>query len=284
MGIFMEKKYVFLDVDGTLVNFKSQIPDTAVEALKAAQKNGHKMIIATGRQKSQIYPWLLEKINFDGILASSGAYIELDGKVVFSSRPTKEKLNLVIDFFHRNNIPYCLQSANALYAEEKCYYEIVDFMRKRGSSESVIDSVLGGAVFTDNPKSLHNGGCCDIEKIAYYNSPLSLGEVRSELGDYYYVVGYSLGKEGSSYHGEITFDGLHKGTGVQKFMEAVGSSIENSIAIGDSGNDLEMIKCAGFGVAMGNASKDIKDAADLVTTDIDDDGIYNAFKSMGLIN
>lgn len=280
----MKRKYVFLDVDGTLVNFKSQIPDTAVEALKAAQKNGHKMIIATGRQKSQIYPWLFERVNFDGIMASSGAYIELEGKVIFASRPTKEKFDFVIDFFHENNIPFCLQSANALYAEEDCYYKIVDFMRKRGSSESVIESVLGGAIFIDNPKDLHSNGTCSIEKLAYYNSPLNLERVRQRLGGYYYVVGYSLGQEGSTYHGEITFDGVHKGVGIKKFMESVGVPLEDSIAVGDSGNDLEMIRCAGFGVAMGNASGDIKDAADFVTTDIDSDGIYNAFKHLGLID
>ena len=69
----LSKKYVFLDVDGTLVDFKSRVADSAVSALKQARNNGHKMIIATGRQKSQIYPWLLEKVQFDGIMASSGA-------------------------------------------------------------------------------------------------------------------------------------------------------------------------------------------------------------------
>ena len=66
-------------------------------------------------------------------------------------------------------------------------------------------------------------------------------------------------------------------------MTAVGAPMKNSIAVGDSGNDLEMIKAAGVGVCMGNGSDDVKAAADLVTTDVNDDGIYNAFVKLGLI-
>ena len=76
----MENKYVFLDVDGTLVNFKAEVPPSAVEAMKKAQSNGHKMILATGRQKSQIYKFLTDAVDFDGIVASSAAYIEIGGK------------------------------------------------------------------------------------------------------------------------------------------------------------------------------------------------------------
>lgn len=274
----MNTKYVFLDVDGTLVNFKSQIPASTVDALKKAQKNGHKMIICTGRQKSQIYPSLLSAVDFDGIVASSAAYIELDGKPIFESRPTQEKLDLIIDFFQSNNIPYCLQTTHAIYLEEHCLQKIKDFMKERGSSDVLIESVVGNVVFTDNPKA-----CDCVEKISYYNAPYDLDEVRARLGDYFHVVGYSLGAEGASFHGEITFEGITKATGIKKFMAAVGADVCDSIAVGDSENDLEMLRYAGYSVCMGNGSTEAKAAADLVTTDIDNDGIYNAFVKIGLI-
>ena len=59
--------------------------------------------------------------------------------------------------------------------------------------------------------------------------------------------------------------------------------MEHSIGIGDSLNDTELIKAAAVGIAMGNASKEIKELADYITTDVDKDGIYNAFKHFNII-
>ena len=77
--------------------------------------------------------------------------------------------------------------------------------------------------------------------------------------------------------------GVNKGTAIERFMEYIGAPISDSIAFGDSGNDLEMMNCAGIAVAMGNATNAIKEAADYVTSDVDKDGIYNAFVYLGLI-
>lgn len=274
----MNTKYVFLDVDGTLVNFNGEVPESTIRALTEAQKNGHKMVLCTGRQKSQIYPSLIENIKFDGIIASAGAYIELDGKIVFASRPTKEKLDFIIDFFEDNDIPFCLQTDHAIYLREANLKRICDFMKERGSTDALINSVIGNVVFTDNPKD-----CSYVEKIAYYNSPFDIDEVRRILGDYFHVVGYSLGKVGNASYGEITFAGINKATGIKKFMETVDAPISDSIAVGDSENDLEMLEFAGISVCMGNGYDKAKARADFITTDIDDDGIYNAFKHLNLI-
>ena len=66
-------------------------------------------------------------------------------------------------------------------------------------------------------------------------------------------------------------------------IEHLGVSREDTIAFGDGPNDFEMIEFAGIGVAMGNASEDLKEKADMVTTAIDKDGIFNGMKELGLI-
>ena len=60
-------------------------------------------------------------------------------------------------------------------------------------------------------------------------------------------------------------------------------SIEDTIALGDSTNDLAMIEHAQIGVAMGNASEELKEKADYITKDVDDDGLYHAFQMLHLI-
>lgn len=275
----MNAKYVFLDVDGTLVNFRGELPASAEQAIKEAQKNGHKMILATGRQKSQIYPWLLEKIPFDGIVASSGAYIEQKGNVIFASRPTPEKLAFIINYFRRTRTPYCLQTSHALIAEQWCADQTAQFLRDIGNSAELVKSLFANTIITDKPEERD-----DIEKLAYYNSPFDMDTVKEALGDYFYVAGYSLGGgDNTTHHGEITFEGVNKAVGIQKYMDYVNVPVSESIAVGDSGNDLEMLEFAGISVAMGNASSEAKAVAKLITTGIDKDGIRNAFKKLGLI-
>ena len=75
-----------------------------------------------------------------------------------------------------------------------------------------------------------------------------------------------------------------KAKGLAKFMERYGLRPGETMAFGDGENDIDMIRFAGIGVAMGNAIKNLKSAADYITTDIDDDGIANALQHFGLID
>jgi hydroxymethylpyrimidine pyrophosphatase-like HAD family hydrolase len=82
---------------------------------------------------------------------------------------------------------------------------------------------------------------------------------------------------------DIVARGVDKSVGIDKFGEYFGFSIDETMAIGDGGNDVSMIRHAGTGVAMGNADEDVKRAADYVTTSVDDDGVGNALRHFGVI-
>ena len=70
---------------------------------------------------------------------------------------------------------------------------------------------------------------------------------------------------------------------MERYLKAVGIAREDSIAVGDGPNDLQMMEYAGIGIAMGNAREEVKERADMVTSSIDDDGIYRAFETLGLL-
>lgn len=82
---------------------------------------------------------------------------------------------------------------------------------------------------------------------------------------------------------DITAQGVTKAAGVKKMMEHLGIDMSQSVAFGDGGNDVPMLKEAAVGVAMGNADDSVKKEADYVTTSVDDDGIKNALIALGII-
>ncbi|MBE6583454.1 MAG: HAD family hydrolase [Ruminococcaceae bacterium] len=277
----MNTKYLFLDIDGTLVGYDSKMPESALAALNAAQKNGHKVIIASGRSRSIIYPDLLAAVDFDGIIASGGACVVCNGEVIFRSTITGDTFRGIVDYFRREGIRFIVQSSEASYGEPDFRTIMIPAMIKSGYSKDLIDKSFSDVITVDDILSVP-----DVEKFSYYLSPLSPKQISDDNDGKFYVTDFSVGKAAENselFFGEMNMAGVNKATAIERYMAHVGAPISDSIAFGDSGNDLEMMKFAGFSVAMGNATQPIKDAADMITDDVDKDGIYNAFVKLGLI-
>ena len=275
----MKTKYVFLDIDGTLVGYDSKIPDSALRALKLAQANGHKMIICSGRPFYMLYPELLEAVQFDGMVTSCGACVLVDGEVIYESRIEGEALYTLIDYCRREGIRYLLQAKDNAYCERDFEEIVLPGMIAAGFNEKVVNQAYGTRTLVEDVKKIKGA-----QKLSYFCSPYSPEKISADLDEKYYVVDFSVGEsDKSSSFGEINNRNATKATGIEQYIAHVGGSIEDTIAIGDSGNDLEMINLAHVSVAMGNATEQIKAAADIITTDVDKDGIYNAFLKLGLI-
>lgn len=64
-------KIIFLDVDGTLVDYENKLPASAVTAIRQARSNGHRVYICTGRSRAEVYPELWD-IGLDGMIGGNG--------------------------------------------------------------------------------------------------------------------------------------------------------------------------------------------------------------------
>ena len=84
-------------------------------------------------------------------------------------------------------------------------------------------------------------------------------------------------------HGDLSPKGITKKHAIDVLLKHLGRDAEDTIAFGDAKIDISMFELCGYSVAMGNAGKETKEAADYITTDVNDDGIYNAFKHLNLI-
>ena len=83
-------KIIFLDVDGTLVDYENRLPASAVRAIRQARSSGHRVYICTGRSRAEVYPQLWE-IGLDGMIGGNGSYVEDHGHVVMHRLITLEQ-------------------------------------------------------------------------------------------------------------------------------------------------------------------------------------------------
>ena len=274
----MNKKVVFLDMDGTLILPDGTMPESAREALRRARANGHEMVICTGRSTTQIEPVLKENADlFDGCVAAAGAQVSRGGETIWHDCMSPEMAKKLVDFFRAHNVTYFLQADSGVYAEPASLQAIVNAFKALGRTEIDVEEIFGYTVLDEHPENVPY-----IEKCCYFECPHPADVVQRELGPDFYVIDSSY-KVTRFCDGEINKAGVNKATGMEKYLEAAGVPHEDCIAFGDGPNDLEMIQYAALGVCMGNGTDRLKALADRICGRIDEDGIYNEFQALGLI-
>ena len=278
----MSKKVIFFDIDGTLINFGGEFPESAQEALRLAKAKGHKIILCTGRSLCQIENRLLE-VGFDGIVSAAGANVSYEGKEIFVNHMTEAQLSTLLDFMESNEMIYMLQCTDKIVGTTKCFEAMHENFKERmkGEVPKNISKIFESEYIDDNLKE-NIKHYKNAEKICYYKAGFSLEQIKEMLGEDFYITAMSFKNENES-SGEIAVGGITKAVGMEKLVEYLGITREDTIAFGDGPNDFEMIEYAGIGVAMGNASDDLKAIADYVTTAVTEDGIYNGMKELDLI-
>lgn len=106
----------FVDIDGTLIDFKGGIPKSAKMAIRQARKNGHYVFLNTGRCKAEISASILD-VGFDGIIASGGGYIEYQGKSIRHLTFKDEDVTELRQYFLQNEIGYYLECNHGMYVD-----------------------------------------------------------------------------------------------------------------------------------------------------------------------
>lgn len=277
-------KVIFFDIDGTLLNHEGRIPQSTREALVLAKERGHRLILCSGRNKCAVKQ-LMERFAFDGCVCSAGAYVEYQGQIVSEKNFTKAALNRLIDFLEQTGASYGLQCKEYIACPVKMYDE---YEKSFGTGEAAqaqeedieadkLDDISKTFVFVDDIKAVSK-----VEKAFYYGANVGVIEAGRLLGSDYDVrpASYNMPDENN---GEISMDGITKSYGMQKLLDFLRADRADTVAFGDGYNDVEMLSFVETGVAMGNAVEELKQVADYVTDSVEQDGIFNAMKFLGLI-
>lgn len=270
-------KLIFLDVDGTLCDTSGVIPNSAKTAINKARQNGNMVYLSTGRSKSSINNQILN-IGFDGMVASAGAYVESEGEVLFHKSLDQAVSNKLIRFLKENGIAFILETTGGIYTSPEHIEKLKDIFGDLNMADSEkSDSYIGVINISDDIETIEG-----VNKVVYFDSPVNIDEMQKKLGDELLILTSSIDFKGNN-SGEISDKNINKSTGVQILLDKLGKTKDAVIAYGDGMNDIEMIRLAGLGIAMGNASESLKEAADEVCDTVLKDGIYKSFKEHELI-
>lgn len=258
-------KAIFFDVDGTLLSFEThRIPQSTIDAISEVKKKGIKVIVATGRLLKQITN--LGDIEFDGFITVNGSYcITTDGQVIGKRIIPKQELESLIAYEAKNTqFPYAFMTQEGIFVNRvddaiKAFSEIIKLPipPARDLSTMVDDEVFQLNVFLDKA-----------------GEELIMKEALTSC-------------ESSRWHpifADVNVKGTNKSIGINEFLQYYNIQKSETMAFGDGGNDIEMLKHVGLGIAMGNANDEVKAIADYITDSVDDNGVANALRHFGVID
>ena len=275
-------KIIFLDADGTLLHHEGFIPQSALQACQLAQKNGHKIVLCTGRQKVEVYGDML-KLNYDGMITGSGAHVEVNHQLLEERTFSKEQLQVLLEYMHKNDIDAIFETTEGLVSKQKTYDHLERMIQKQCKHLSPELFAKHGLVQVQ-----HNLKVTDsileypVNKISFLESDISYQQIYDALHRQFDLVPATFAPFGKE-SGEISEKTITKATGMKSILNYFDRSAEDAIAIGDGFNDLCMFEVAKTSVAMGNTPIEVQKKADRITTSLDNNGIYNAFIVLGLI-
>ncbi|MCQ2212499.1 MAG: Cof-type HAD-IIB family hydrolase [Bacteroidaceae bacterium] len=253
-------KAIFFDIDGTLVSFKTHaIPESTLQAVREVHQRGIKVFIATGRP----IPFInnIADLEYDGIMSSNGASIcTADGDVISHVPVDKDDVRRMVAYQQHTPIAVTYATGDEAFVTHynenfQEVFELLDLQTPR---------VL-------QPEEALNKDI--VQVIAFFDinqEPHIMNEVLQNCD----------AQRWHPYFADCIRKGLSKATGIDAVCQYLGIDISQTMAFGDGGNDKQMLLHAGIGVAMGNASDEVKACADIVTDTVDDEGIAKILRNI----
>lgn len=269
---------VFLDVDGTYADY-GIVPEGHVQAVRSARAAGHKVLLCTGRPVSML-PDSILAAGFDGLVASAGAYAEVNGEVLLDRRFPADLAARTVAALDAHKAVYILEAQDALHVaperEERLRLIIEEHFRRAPDGRASGSSAILGSV-----RVTANRADTAFAKISVFEAPVPMEEIALEIGGDIAVVANSIADDGR-HAGELYQRGISKADGVAAAIAHLGIDREDTIAIGDGQNDLEMIAFAGVGIAIEGSSAELLALADHTAAPPHREGLVDAFAKLGL--
>lgn len=269
----MERKIrlIATDLDGSLLDKASRISLYTLKMIRKAQEKGIVFAACTGRFPENAAMVMLEKEIDCPIISLNGSVIDLSPMKdrIFERFLPPESARETFEALERLGEGYHIFGRGTVFSrhEEHRHHSETDFRREKYQR---------GVVYEHGLKACEKALAQPVYKFFIYllKSSKPPEVLRAELGD---INGASLTQSGERNMEVIPAD-ADKGSGLQLLAERLGIRREEVMAVGDQLNDLPMLRYAGFGVAVANATEMVRNAADAVTDSNDRDGVGKAIE------
>ena len=267
------KKLLFFDIDGTVITEGTHhserfIPQSFTDTLHRLQKGGHLCFVNTGRSYAELDNSIVA-LPFDGYVCGCGTYILYHGQELFSTHIEYSAGNAILSDLEACRLEWLLEGCHSIY------YSMNPYHTRIGQFRAEHQKLIPHACQSISPESATD---LDFDKFC-----ICLGE-NHDFETFYrkYQDTLTFIDRGEGFY-EIMPRNCSKASGIRFLEEYFHIPHQDTIAIGDSTNDLPMLEYAGFSIAMGNASEEILPMVDYVTDTVERDGVRKAMEHLGLI-
>lgn len=247
-------KAIFFDIDGTLLSHHTQkVPESTKKALQQLKQNNIYIFIATGRHLSEMKDLPIHDLEFDAFITLNGQYCYNNKETIYTLPIHQDDINNIIHYIDQHPFP-------CIFVEDELMY--INY------NDDVVSRVQQ-AISTPLPdvNDIHRG----LHKPIYQVIPYGIDDQT--------ILHLMPHCKSTRWHDEaidIIPSSGGKCKGIAEVLKYYHINQEDTMAFGDGHNDIDMLQFCHIGIAMGNAHQSVKEAADDITDDIDNNGIYNA--------
>ncbi len=276
-------KYLFFDVDGTLLGKSRFITDNTIEKLNELKRQGHHIFICTGRAPTSIVGGNIEKVPADGYIASAGGFIKVGDTMIFRNAMDATLLKEVLTLFINHHVLFALETEKAIYQSPG----VNEFFEQRHQKE-----------FGDNVELLrffeakmnkenrlpitefdYKTGVSKVQFIA--TNKFEFLDIVKYISKNFNIVTFSY-EEDDYINGEIILSNCTKADGIKRIMSYLHADMKDTIGFGDSMNDYQMLQECQISVVSKKAPDKVKALGRYFFDDPDDDGIVKVLNEMEL--
>lgn len=261
-------KLIATDIDGTLLNSHHELTPRTEKAIRRAMEKGIHVVLATGKTRGSAVKLIdLFGLTTPGVYVQGLAIYAGDGTISFQQTLEDDVVRQVVEYADTHDLQLLLYSESRIISQHPG--RLADQVKRYHEPEVEVIGSFQPHLGTLKPN-----------KIYFSDDPEKMTALRNALGS---VIGSTATMvQPSPNMLEILPMGASKGAGLKRLLDMLDIQPENVLALGDGENDLEMIKLAGIGIAMGNAMSHLKEVADFVTATNDEDGVALAIEKFVL--
>jgi len=271
-------KLVALDLDGTLFNNQSKITEDNIKEIRRVSNQGVHVVISTGRPYCGIPFTQINGTRIEYAITTNGSsvYHIPDRKCIYENSMEPDMILPIIDYLLSKRIHFDVFINGDAFSPEKC----VAVGQNLAVPESLKNYILNSRKrITDMPAYIRDNNL-RVQKITmnFQRDASGILVDREEIKAYFDSRSDVTCVCGGYNNLEFTKLGADKGNGLRQLAQYLGVPVADTIAIGDTENDLAIIQAAGVGIAMGNATDAVKAASDDITLSNEESGVAAALR------